>query len=207
MLSSGLTLPPWISVLLVVEEAPFVFCVGLIAHRSACSWEASFSPNSCPHEMPSQWGKHSRGGDDTSPAIGPDAWSWPRFPCLLSRSDLCLKLEVALSPSLVPLLRPLPCTRKVLLWSETGAHTQSPDGVGVAKLSWPVWWNLTACPLSRRYMAQSKHAEAPQAHVLQETYLFFSHGQVSRQLQSIQERAGGDPSVPVSRLGAPELFP
>ena len=30
----------------------------------------------------------------------------------------------------------------------------------MAELSGPVWWNLTACPLSRRYMAQSKHAEA-----------------------------------------------
>lgn len=62
----------------------------------------------------------------------------------------------------------------------------------MAELSWPVWWNLTACPLSRRYMAQSKHAEAREL-MCSGALLFFSHGQVSRQRRASRERAGGRP--------------
>lgn len=70
-----------------------------------------------------------------------------------------------------------------------------------------MWWDLTARPLSRRYMAQSKHAEAREL-MCSGALLFFSHGQVSHQCD--QERPGrgleGGSGAPVSRLGARSCF-
>lgn len=111
-----------------MEEAPFVFCVGLIAHQVHLQLGSQLFPTPVPSEMPSRW-KALRGGDGLA-AHRPRCVVLARFPCLLPRSDLCLKLEVALSPSLVPLLRPLPCTREVLLWSETVPTRGHQMGVG-----------------------------------------------------------------------------
>lgn len=67
--------------------------------------------------------------------------------------------------------------------------------------------DLTARPLSRRYMAQSKHAEAREL-MCSGALLFFSHGQVSCQHDREQPGRGleGGSGVPMSPLGARSCF-
>ena len=68
-------------------------------------------------------------------------------------------------------------------------------------------WDLTAHPLSRRYMAQSKHAEAREL-MCSGALLFFSHGQVSHQRDWEQLGRGleGSSGAPVSCLGVRSCF-
>lgn len=102
-------------------------CAGLpVRLSSVCSSASRLFPASVPGEKRPRWkvvGVEGAAEGAARQALGPNMWPSPGSCCPSPQPGLCLKLEVAPGPPLVPLLRPLPSCREALLLVRLGGES------------------------------------------------------------------------------------